>query len=79
MLRFILRRLLYLIPTLFAISIVAFAIIQLPPGDYLTSVIAELSEQGADRRQRPGCWRCSSATGWASRSMSSTSNGSPAS
>ena len=46
MLGYILKRLLYLIPTLFAISVVGFTIIQLPPGDYLTSVVAELSEQG---------------------------------
>ena len=34
MLLFIVRRLFYLIPTLIAISIISFAIIQLPPGDF---------------------------------------------
>lgn len=46
MLRFITRRLLLLIPTLIAISIVSFAIIDLPPGDYLTSYMATLAQNG---------------------------------
>jgi peptide/nickel transport system permease protein len=46
MLRFILRRLLIMIPTLFAISVVTFAVIQLPPGDYLTTLVATASEGG---------------------------------
>lgn len=46
MLRFIARRILYMIPTLFAISLVVFFIIQLPPGDYLTTLVAALSSQG---------------------------------
>ena len=46
MLQFILRRLLYLIPTLIAISVVMFVIIQLPPGDYLTTLAAAMSAQG---------------------------------
>jgi peptide/nickel transport system permease protein len=44
---FILRRLLYMIPTVLAVSVIAFTIIRLPPGDYLTTVIAELSASGA--------------------------------
>jgi len=35
-----------MIPTLLIISIIAFTIIQLPPGSYLTSYIAQLSEMG---------------------------------
>jgi peptide/nickel transport system permease protein len=35
-----------MIPTLVAISIIVFVIIQLPPGDYLESYIAELQAQG---------------------------------
>ena len=46
MLRYIVQRLLLMIPTLIAISIVVFTIIQLPPGDYLDSYIAELQAQG---------------------------------
>lgn len=46
MLRYILRRLIYMIPTLLAVSIVTFVIIQLPPGDWLTSYIARLSSTG---------------------------------
>lgn len=46
MLQYILRRLFYMIPTLIVISIISFAIIQLPPGDYLTTYVAELVSQG---------------------------------
>jgi peptide/nickel transport system permease protein len=46
MLQFILRRVLMMIPTLFAISLLSFLIIQLPPGDFLTSYAAQLREMG---------------------------------
>lgn len=46
MLIYILRRVFYMIPTLFVISLISFAIIQLPPGDYLTSYVAQLRAQG---------------------------------
>jgi peptide/nickel transport system permease protein len=46
MLLLILSRLFWMIPTLVIISIISFAIIQLPPGDYLTSYIAALAESG---------------------------------
>ncbi|WP_411958651.1 ABC transporter permease [Paracoccus homiensis] len=45
---FILRRVLYMIPTVLLVSIVTFVIIQLPPGDYLDSLAAELGESGVD-------------------------------
>lgn len=35
-----------MIPTVIVISMIAFAIIQLPPGDYLTSLIAQLASSG---------------------------------
>ncbi len=37
-----------MIPTLFIISIVSFALIELPPGDYLTSYMSRLLESGQD-------------------------------
>lgn len=43
---FIVRRLLYMIPTLIVISIISFILIQLPPGDYLTSYMATLAQSG---------------------------------
>jgi len=43
---YILRRAIYMILTLFIVSVVAFTIIQLPPGDYLTSYIEELEGSG---------------------------------
>ena len=46
MLGYIVRRLLIMIPTLLAISVLVFAIIELPPGDYLESYVAELQSQG---------------------------------
>ncbi|WP_316860354.1 ABC transporter permease [uncultured Cohaesibacter sp.] len=44
--RFILNRMLWVIPTMIAISIVAFAIITLPPGDYVDRYAAVLAAQG---------------------------------
>jgi peptide/nickel transport system permease protein len=46
MLGFIARRILIMIPTLIGISLVSFIIIQLPPGDFLTSQIATAAQQG---------------------------------
>jgi peptide/nickel transport system permease protein len=46
MLRYIIKRLIYMVPTLFGMSIIAFLIIQLPPGDYLTSMIAMMTDSG---------------------------------
>jgi len=46
MLSYIIRRLLIMIPTLVAISIISFAIIQLPPGDFLTTYVAVRNAQG---------------------------------
>ncbi|MBX4975498.1 ABC transporter permease [Rhizobium lentis] len=59
---FIIRRLLYMIPMMFAISVVTFIIIQLPPGDFLTAMTARLASQNetvdpgviADLRERYG-------------------------
>lgn len=42
-LRYLLRRLLWAIPFLFGVSMVSFALIQAPPGDYLTTYIAKLA------------------------------------
>ncbi|MFP5512776.1 MAG: ABC transporter permease [Alphaproteobacteria bacterium] len=48
MLRFILHRLLVMIPTLIVVSIVIFIVINLPPGDYLSNQIAELRATGQE-------------------------------
>lgn len=47
------RRLLIMVPTLLIISVIVFTIIQLPPGNYLTSRILELQQAGdeADLKQ----------------------------
>jgi peptide/nickel transport system permease protein len=44
--QYILRRVLMMIPTLLVTAIVAFAVIQLPPGDFATSYMANLAAQG---------------------------------
>ncbi len=46
MIGYITRRLIFLIPMLFAISIVVFLIIQLPPGDFMSTYIANLEASG---------------------------------
>ena len=46
--RYVLKRVLYMVPTLIAISIVSFAIVQLPPGDFLDTYIATLEAEGGD-------------------------------
>ncbi|WP_349261807.1 ABC transporter permease [Geminicoccus sp.] len=51
MLSYVIRRCLTMIPTLIAISVVVFVIIQLPPGDYLTSQLAEMQSQGENMPQ----------------------------
>ncbi|MDF1512987.1 MAG: ABC transporter permease [Anaerolineae bacterium] len=46
MLQYILRRILYMIPTLIIVSVISFVIIQLPPGDYLTTVVTNMRASG---------------------------------
>lgn len=46
MLGYVVRRVLLMIPTLLVISAIIFAIIELPPGDYLESYVAELQSRG---------------------------------
>jgi peptide/nickel transport system permease protein len=43
LLRFIAKRLAWMIPALFAVSILAFVLIRLPPGDFVTNYIATLA------------------------------------
>ena len=46
MIRYILWRILMMIPTLFMISVLVFTIIELPPGDYFESYVEELRAMG---------------------------------
>ena len=60
MLRYIVHRLLMMLPTLVAISLLVFVIIQLPEGDYLTTYITELEALRAappGLRHQPPAWR----------------------
>lgn len=51
MLNYIIRRILLMIPTLVVISVLVFTIIQLPPGDIITSRLILLQQQGVDVSQ----------------------------
>lgn len=46
MIQYSVRRMLLMLPTLLVITIVTFVIIQLPPGDYLTTLVAQYSAHG---------------------------------
>ena len=46
MFRYIVKRLIFAVPTLLAVSVIAFIIIQLPPGDYLSTLMADWASQG---------------------------------
>ncbi len=50
MLRYLIHRLLIMVPTLLVISFLIFVVIQAPPGDFLTRVIEECESRG-----RTGC------------------------
>lgn len=62
MLAYVGKRLLWMVPSLFAVSFMAFVLIQLPPGDYVTTYIATLAasnevvdqQMAADLRARFG-------------------------
>src|SRR6267154_326012 len=47
MLNYIVRRLMLAVLTVWAISVLSFIIIHLPPGDYVTSYIASMSASGS--------------------------------
>ncbi len=51
MLAYTLRRLLAMIPTLFLVSIITFIIIQLPEGDFFTTLQAEIAETGGGQNK----------------------------
>ena len=41
MISYVVQRILIMVPTLIGISLITFIIIQLPPGDFLSTMIAE--------------------------------------
>ncbi|MBI3121718.1 MAG: ABC transporter permease, partial [candidate division NC10 bacterium] len=47
MLAYLIRRLILAVLTMWAVSVLAFVIIQLPPGDYITTYIAQMSASGS--------------------------------
>ena len=51
MINFILRRFVHGVFLFFAISIVVFIVIELPPGDYLTTLAADLERQGSQKAE----------------------------
>ena len=54
---YIIRRFLYMIVILFAVSIVAFVIIQLPPGDWLTNQIMRSISIGQINEEQIVYWK----------------------
>lgn len=46
--RFIAKRFAYMILTVWAITLVSFIVIQLPPGDYVSNLVSEMAAQGVD-------------------------------
>jgi peptide/nickel transport system permease protein len=51
MLTYILRRLAAMVPTLLLVSVITFIIIQLPPGDFFTTLQAEVAETGGGQNK----------------------------
>src|SRR4029453_17455602 len=47
MLAYLVRRLILAVLTTWAVSVLAYVVIQLPPGDYITSYIAQMSASGS--------------------------------
>ena len=47
MLAYLVRRLMLAVLTVWAVSVLSFVVIQLPPGDYITSYIAQMSSSGS--------------------------------
>ncbi|MBI2113568.1 MAG: ABC transporter permease [candidate division NC10 bacterium] len=47
MLAYLIRRLILAVLTMWAVSVLSFVIIQLPPGDYITTYIAQMSASGS--------------------------------
>ncbi len=48
MVNYLIRRLLYMIPTVVMISVIVFLIIQLPPGSWVDNYVAQLQRQGEE-------------------------------
>jgi peptide/nickel transport system permease protein len=46
MIGYLANRIMLMVPTLIGISLITFIIIQLPPGDFLSTMIAECEAQG---------------------------------
>ncbi len=75
MLTYIGRRALLAVFTVWAISVLSFVIIQLPPGDYVTSYIAQMASMGSVVTDEEAAESARSSTAWVSPSTSSTSSG----
>ncbi|MCA9882708.1 MAG: ABC transporter permease [Anaerolineae bacterium] len=46
--KFLLRRAIYMVFTVWIITVIAFIVIQLPPGDYVTNMVTEMMASGTD-------------------------------
>ena len=68
-------RILMMVPTLLAISVIVFVIIQLPPGDYFTTYINELQSRGESGRPEQDRLPEGSSTVSIGRSINNISSG----
>ena len=64
---YIIRRVLYTVTLLIAISIFGFVIIELPPGDFVSTKVAQLEATGQSASTRRWWMRCACSTGSTSR------------
>ncbi len=48
MIRYLIRRAIYMVFTVWIITLIAFIVIQLPPGDYVTRMVSQLMSSGMD-------------------------------
>jgi len=72
MVTYIVRRLLLAVLTVWAISVLSFIIIHLPPGDYVTSYIALDVGVGQRGFRRRGERRFANSSAWTNPSPSNT-------
>ena len=69
------RRFLYMVVLLFAVSAFSFFLIELPPGDYLTSYVSRFKRRVATKSMPPSSRGCASNMAWTSPPMCAISSG----
>ena len=52
MIKFVLHRILLMVPTILGVSVVAFLVMELPPGDYMADLVIVARREGVQVRRR---------------------------